>query len=109
MKNPEYRKKKNAQERIRRKENPERYREYELKKRYGITAEEYERRVLEQGGRCAICLEPPTEQGLCVDHRHEDGTVRGLLCVKCNAGIGFFDDDPERLRQAADYLDRHDP
>jgi hypothetical protein len=77
-------------------------------KKYGITAEEYERRVLEQGGRCAICLQPPTNTGLCIDHSHSTGEVRGLLCRECNVAIGMFRDDLSRIRQAAEYLRRQE-
>ena len=94
-------------ERAARRANPRRYRGYELKKHYGITSDEYERRVLEQGGKCAICLGPPTDQGLCVDHVHGSKRIRGLLCTRCNAGIGMFLDDPARLSAAIVYLDRH--
>lgn len=71
--------------------------------RYGITPEEYDRRVKEQDGKCAICLE---ERPLAVDHCHETGKVRGLLCRSCNAGMGMLKDDPERLRRAILFLEQ---
>lgn len=53
---------------------------------------------------CAVCGKPPTEQRLSVDHSHETGEVRGLLCNNCNSGIGRFKDNPETLVAAAVYL-----
>jgi hypothetical protein len=66
-----------------------------------------------QNGRCAICGEPETApykgkaRRLAIDHDHKTGANRGLLCGKCNRGIGYFADDPARLRAAADYIERH--
>jgi Recombination endonuclease VII len=63
--------------------------------------------------RCSICDRTPEEMGgmireLAVDHNHRSRKVRGLLCHQCNAGIGLFNDDPERLRMAAYYIEFHD-
>ena len=75
--------------------------------RYGLTAEKYEELLAEQDGRCAICRREPTgRQGLCTDHCHATGQVRGLLCVPCNTTLGNMKDDPALLRVAAEYLDR---
>jgi hypothetical protein len=81
-------------------------------RRYGITREQYEEMWTRQGGRCAICNRLGSEvhaRGkavlrLAVDHDHETGVVRGLLCNGCNLGLGGFDDDPEALERAAAYL-----
>lgn len=80
-------------------------RKSQLKTKYGMTPAEYEAMRTEQGGRCAICHQ---ERELVVDHCHAAKRVRKLLCDDCNRGIGCFRDDPERLRQAADYLDEHE-
>lgn len=75
---------------------------------YGITQEEYDARLAEQGGRCAICKAPPEASRygvLAVDHCHDKGHVRGLLCDKCNRLLGHWKDDPTLLRRAAEYLE----
>lgn len=73
-----------------------------LRMKYGIDTVEYDRMYACQGGLCAICQ---TEyQLLHVDHDHQTGMVRGLLCNGCNTGIGHLGDSPETLRAAADYL-----
>ena len=79
-------------------------RTYHLKKRYGITAEDADAMLTAQGGLCAICGVAAAEH---VDHDHETGGVRELLCFNCNGGLGQFKDDPEVLRAAADYVERH--
>jgi len=74
---------------------------------YGITIEQYGEMLEAQGGVCAICREPcPSGKNLAVDHCHETGAVRGLLCARCNSGIGQFLDSPDRLRAAIGYLER---
>lgn len=72
-------------------------------KRYGITAEDYDHMFAEQNGLCAICGRPDS-RALSVDHDHETGKVRGLLCSKCNFLLGYADDDPEILTRAIEYL-----
>lgn len=75
----------------------------QLKTNYGITLVDYQRMLSEQDGVCAICRHP-SEKTLHVDHNHETGTVRGLLCEKCNHGLGCFKDDEDILRRAMEYL-----
>lgn len=76
-----------------------------LKTRYGITIAQYDALAEAQGGGCALCGKAcTTGKRLAVDHDHATGRVRGLLCRKCNRGLGHFDDDPAALRRAADYL-----
>lgn len=67
-----------------------------------------------QDGKCAICqgIDPGSTQGrkrryFCVDHCHETGRIRGLLCAMCNAGLGMFRDRPERMTAAIAYLSHH--
>ena len=81
-----------------------------LKRTYGITLEEYDEMLAEQGGRCAICRrEPRPDISLHVDHAHATGALRGLLCFPCNVTVGLIREDRDRLRAVASYLDRHDP
>ena|ERR1700730_4342225 len=76
-----------------------------LKRQYGISLEEYERLLALQNGACAICRRK-SKRMLCVDHCHKTGRVRGLLCVRCNTGLGLYKDDPSLMRRGADYLER---
>lgn len=78
-----------------------------LKRNYGMTLEEYEERLEAQGGRCAICRDEPTKKRLHVDHNHQTGVIRDLLCEWCNHAIGKAREDPARLRAMAEYLERH--
>lgn len=73
---------------------------------YNLTADDYEAILNEQEGLCKICrgvLEKPH-----IDHCHTTGKVRGILCGHCNAGLGFFRDNPEFLRAAASYVEEAD-
>ncbi|MGI4815778.1 MAG: endonuclease VII domain-containing protein [Janthinobacterium lividum] len=77
---------------------------------YGLTAGEHRAMVESQDGVCALCGRTGADgrvTRLSVDHCHATGVVRGLLCVRCNSGLGLFADDPDRLRAAAAYLERH--
>lgn len=77
-------------------------------KKYGWTAAMYTRQMLKQGGKCAICREPPGEnRRLDIDHNHRTGKVRELLCVRCNAAIGMMRESPKLLKAAIAYLRRH--
>lgn len=87
--------------------NPDKRRQYNYKRKYGITLAEYEAMVVAQGGRCAICRtdSPGKKRGhWCVDHCHETKTVRKLLCHMCNKGLGDFRHDVILLQTAIDYL-----
>ena len=80
--------------------------EKRLIKLYGITQEEYLRLVYECNGKCEICgkeLKVPY-----IDHNHNTGKVRGLLCPKCNFGIGQFNDNIDLLELAIKYLRKED-
>ena len=74
-------------------------------RRYGLTIEDYDQLLAAQEHKCAICGRPPEAKQLDVDHDHATGTVRGLLCNRCNRGLGYFQDTPDTLRQAAKYLE----
>ena len=85
--------------------NPEHERRHSLKRKYGLTVEEYEMMLNEQEGVCAICRKPPTkDRRLAVDHCHKAGHIRGLLCTRCNVALGLFDEDAGRVLRAYDYL-----
>ena len=84
----------------------------QLKKVYGISIEDYKQLFKKQNGVCAICNEPETQVhnktkqvlNLCVDHDHDTGFVRGLLCKKCNMALGLLQDSSELLQTATNYL-----
>jgi len=84
-------------------------------RKYGITLEERDALVLEQGGKCKICSvilafettqknQKQNNQKGCVDHCHETEEIRGILCNQCNKGLGSFKDNTEILQKAIDYL-----
>jgi hypothetical protein len=87
---------------------PIKQKNYELVTRFGITLEDYNTKLAEQGGACAICRSThPGRKGathFAVDHDHGTGAVRGLLCARCNTGIGGLRDDPATVDAAAAYL-----
>ncbi|MFN2526220.1 MAG: endonuclease VII domain-containing protein [Actinomycetota bacterium] len=80
-------------------------RNFLLTRRYGITIEEVDRIINEQGLLCPLCLKRLPQH---VDHDHATGAIRGILCFKCNGALGKFEDDPDRIRAAIEYLSRHD-
>lgn len=90
-------------------------RDHHLRRTYGITEADYERMHDAQGGMCAICAKPETEisnrngkvKRLSVDHCHDGGHVRGLLCSRCNQTLGKAEDDADLLEAMAGYLRRH--
>lgn len=89
----------------------ERYVDKGLLWRFGITLEEARALLIQQSSRCPICLcQLPdfleAERRTCVDHCHATGKVRGILCNKCNLGLGHLQDDVERLERGIKYLSR---
>lgn len=77
-----------------------------LKGKYGITPIQYDEMHNRQKGRCVICGSTPKARArLDVDHNHQTGKVRGLLCMNCNAGLGHFRDSENLLRFALHYLE----
>lgn len=103
-KNPAYYR---AQSRERAKANPDRVKNAWLLRYYGITLEFYRGLLASQNGVCAICLKVDDYYSLAVDHNHETGNVRGLLCSNCNLALGKFKDSPDLLRKAGEYLEKH--
>jgi hypothetical protein len=75
-----------------------------LRRKYGITLEDFSNRLQKQSGVCAICGGLNKDRKLAVDHDHRTKQIRGLLCSSCNLGIGRFKDSPELLIKAAQYL-----
>jgi hypothetical protein len=105
-----------AMERNRRATSPE-YRQQQnlawrrsmLKRNYSLTLEEFDDIVAAQGGGCAICgRQNFAGRYLAVDHNHDTGKVRGVLCDGCNRAIGQFQDDPDLLEKAAIYIREND-
>lgn len=92
---------------LKRKQCPDYVRKHLYQKKYGITIEDYNNLFIKQNGKCAICKSSFTGRGspiFDVDHCHETGIVRGLLCVKCNLGLGSFKDNIDALSEAINYL-----
>ena len=79
-------------------------RAYRLRKSYGITMGEYNSMLESQGGVCKICGRYPKSRRLDIDHNHQTGEIRGLLCHMCNRGLAYISTQT-KLRAAADYLD----
>lgn len=93
---PELRQKANVQSKLSRWRN-----KYKIE---GMTIERFERMSARQGGACKICRRETPGEVLSLDHRHATGWVRGLLCKKCNFGLGSFEDNPVWLIRAAAYV-----
>jgi len=81
-------------------------RDWRLLKEFGITQEQYDTMLTSQNNSCAICSRANfTGYNWHVDHCHTTGKVRGLLCSKCNQGLGLFEDNLTSLRKAIEYLE----
>ena len=102
-----------AYQRAARAANPDRFRHFELKKKFDIDLADYQKMFVAQGGVCGICRKPEAAKRagkdlwLAVDHDHATGAVRGLLCSNCNRGIGCFGDNIETLEAAIVYVREH--
>lgn len=83
-------------------------REGHLRRKFGITIEQYNELLEQQGGVCAICFKTPEEEGvnLAVDHNHKTGEVRGILCRYCNHRLVGRHTDADLVQRIADYLRR---
>lgn len=85
------------------------YRKHHLYSKYGITLDYFDQLLEKQNYSCAICKNPQKSKNrrLCVDHNHETGEVRGLLCDLCNTALGKFQDSRELLLRAEEYLKKY--
>lgn len=80
-----------------------------LKRNTGLTVHEFEQLLLEQKGKCAICKKTPRSKKfkrLHVDHNHQTGIIRGLLCSACNTALGLLKENPLVIERALKYLRR---
>lgn len=101
--------------RAHRQASPDVYRNHYMKRKYGVDLAWYNRTIEEQGGVCAICKSFETAlhaqigmpRNMAIDHCHESGKVRGLLCSKCNTALGCFKDSAGILENAIAYLKKH--
>ena len=92
-------------ERSRQQRRPEVIRAQKRRLLYGMDAAAFEALFQSQGRACAVCAtSTPTKKGWALDHCHDTGAVRGILCGLCNTGLGMFKDDQARLKAAIDYL-----
>jgi hypothetical protein len=91
-------------------EHNKRCRNTDLKRKFGITQEQYSLIFDTQNGCCKICGKhrDTFKRTLAVDHNHTTGKIRGLLCTDCNQGLGFFKDNIEILTEAINYLKNND-
>jgi Recombination endonuclease VII len=104
--------KRNLYMKMYRDQNKDKIKNNDLLKSYGITLAQYNEMSEKQGHTCAICGLPETDKDqnsgkprkLAVDHCHNTGKVRGLLCGACNKGIGYFQDDTHIIQKAINYL-----
>jgi hypothetical protein len=100
----------NTKRRLWYKDNQEVVYGWGIKKKFGITYEDYLEMLQKQDGRCSICgIDTPGDKHkhFAVDHDHKTGKVRSLLCSRCNCGIGHLNDDPVLIRKAAEYIEQH--
>ena len=102
---------KNRHKKPRKKVTYEKNREYNLKKKFGMTLDDFNKILNNQFGGCAICgdvspapVRSDQRHGFVVDHCHETGVVRAILCQSCNKAIGFLREDPTIAQRTADYL-----
>lgn len=79
-----------------------------MKQKYDISVEEYERLLMAQNSRCAICDTPAGKKRLSVDHNHDTKKVRGLLCSTCNSGLGMVKENKYILENMIRYLEKYE-
>jgi len=78
-----------------------------LLRKYGITLEERNKIIAEQNNKCVICRRVLNDKNIHVDHNHDTGNLRGILCRFCNSGLGYFFENSGSMRSAADYIEYH--
>ena len=96
--------------RVKENHDPVRARDRHLRKKYGITLEQFNEMLEKQNGRCACCgTDKPggKHNVFCVDHDHITGKVRELLCKDCNIVLGLVEDSPEHLQRLIEYIAKH--
>lgn len=94
---------------------PDKIRDKDYQRTYGITLEDYNKMFAKQKGKCAICRRPETAKRkdksatlrLAVDHNHKTNKVRGLLCMKCNIVLGYFEKHQSDITKVSKYLEKH--
>ena len=85
----------------------EKQRNRDYKRRYGITAEEYDSMFEAQGGTCFVCHKPQEGKRLAIDHCHGTGKVRSLLCENCNRALGLLQEDSTTILSLLNYVELH--
>lgn len=97
-------------------DNKSKLKDKQLREKFNITLDDYIKMLDEQNGCCKICKNPETAKNvkygntmmLAVDHNHQTGKVRGLLCSRCNPALGAFNDSIETLKLAIKYLEEYE-
>lgn len=100
----------NARHRTYNKKNRDKKKASDLKRKFGISLHEYDLMLTEQKGKCACCgiHQNKLTMRFAVDHDHDTGLIRGLLCGNCNTAIGKLGDNIEGLMKALNYLEKHE-
>lgn len=85
---------------------PEKAKSADLKKQYGITIDDYNKKLQSQNCKCAVCGSLQGKRALAVDHNHSTGEIRDLLCHRCNTSIGLMDESIDKLKALISYLEK---
>ncbi len=96
-------------------QTPEANKNHKLMRAFNISLDDYQKMFTAQNGVCEICKEPEKfsskgnekAMSLAVDHDHDTGKIRSLLCLKCNRGLGLFEEDANKLSAAINYIKKH--
>jgi Recombination endonuclease VII len=94
-------------EKRRKASNPDSVKSWWLHKKFNMTLVQYKELEKSQGGVCAICSKSQNNKCLAVDHDHQTGKIRALLCDKCNRGIGLLGDSSTIISRALEYVKKH--